>query len=209
MIITGDCLEVMKTFKDNQFDIIITDPPYGIGVANNGSVGGGSKRGKAREFTKSSWDNELVSKEYFNEMLRVSKNQVIFGGNYYLDFLHSTRCMVVWFKRDGLPTRTFADCELAWTSFDKNAVVYSSRWDGFIRDSKEDRVAHPTQKPLDIFKSIIADFTDINHTILDPFMGSGTTLRAAKDLGRECTGIEINPEYVKIAEDRLKQEVLL
>lgn len=208
-IYNEDCLETMKRMPDNFVDLIVTDPPYGISVGTKGSVGGGSKRGKAREFTKTDWDNLLITQEYFTEMFRVSKNQVIFGGNYYLDYLGSTRCMFIWFKRDGLPTRTFADCEIAWTSFDKNAVVYSSRWDGFIRDSKEDRVAHPTQKPLDVFQKVLVDFAEADHLIYDPFMGSGTTAEACKKLGFNYVGSEISKEYCDIAQQRLRQQVLL
>lgn len=208
-IILGDCLEEMKKFPDNHFDLVLTDPPYGIGVASKGTVGGGSKRGRARQFDKQAWDNKKITKEYFDEMFRVSKNQIIFGGNYYLDFLPPTRCMIIWYKRQGLPKRTFADCEIAWTSFDKNAVVYSSRWDGFIRDGNEDREEHPTQKPERLMKQIIADFTVPTNTILDPFAGSGSTVRAAKDLGRSCTAIEINPKYIEIINKRERQEVLL
>lgn len=208
-IILGDCLEVMKGFADNQFDLVLTDPPYGISVAKTGAVGGGSHRGKARQFDKSDWDNERLVKEYFDEMFRISKNQIIFGGNYYLDYLPATRCMVVWYKREGLPKRTFADCEIAWTSFDKNSAVFSSRWDGFIRDGNEDREAHPTQKPERLMKWCVSEFTKEGDSILDPFAGSGSTLRAAKDLNRPCTVIEINPKYVEIIRKRERQEILL
>jgi site-specific DNA-methyltransferase (adenine-specific) len=102
-------------------------------------------------------------------MFRVAKNLIIWGGNYFLDYLPATRCMLTWYKRDGLPDRTFADSELAWTSFDRNAKVYNLRWDGFIRDSKEKKVAHPTQKPLELFKQVLSDFSTEEQLILDPF----------------------------------------
>lgn len=208
-IIQGDCLEVMKGFKDNEFDLVITDPPYGIGIAKAGKVGGGSVRGKTKKFKPSSWDEFTPSQAYFDEIRRVSTNQIIFGGNYFANKLSNSRCWLVWFKRDGLPTRTFADAELAWTSFDSNTRVFSLRWDGFIRDSKNDRFNHPTQKPTELLKWCIAQFKLEGQTILDPFMGTGSTLIAAQEMGCDCTGIEINQEYIDIASNRTKQGVLL
>ena len=136
-VICGDCLEVMKSMPDNCVDLVLTDPPYGIGIAKSGTVGGGSVRGATQKFESCDWDNAIPHQNYFAEMFRVAKNLIIWGGNYFLDYLPATRCMLTWYKRDGLPDRTFADSELAWTSFDRNAKVYNSRWDGFIRDSKE------------------------------------------------------------------------
>jgi len=204
-IYNEDCLQFMKQLPNNYFDLIITDPPYGVKIAKNGSVGGGSFRGKTQKFENVEWDNQTPSEEYFKEMLRVSKNQIIWGGNYFIDFLHSTRCMLVWFKRSGLPIRTFADCELAWTSFDKNSQVFNCRWDGFIRDSREKKVAHPTQKALEIMKWCVSEFSNEGDLIFDPFLGSGTTAVACKQLNRSFVGCEINEDYVKIAENRLSE----
>jgi DNA modification methylase len=199
----GDCLEIMKGMPDKSVDLVLTDPPYGIRIGKNGSVGGGSFRGKTQKFDNIDWDNSIPKKEYFDELFRVSKNQIIWGGNYFLDYLGSTRCLLVWYKRDGLPVRTFADCEIAWTSFNKNSQVFNCRWDGFIRDSKEIKVAHPTQKALEVMKWCVGEFSDDSNTILDPFMGSGTTGVACKELNRNFIGIEILPEYFKIAEQRI------
>lgn len=208
-IILGDCLKVMKTFKDNEFDLAITDPPYGIKIGGKkGKVGGGSVRGRTKSYGIQDWDNSIPTKGYFDEIFRISKNQIIWGGNYYLDYLPATRCMLVWYKRDGLPIRTFADCEVAWTSFNKNSMVFNCRWDGFIRDSREPK-SHPTQKALEVMKWCVSEFSNEGDTIVDPFLGSGTSIVAAKELNRRYIGIEINPEYVKIAEQRLRQELLL
>ncbi len=205
-IICGDCLEVMKDMPDNCVDLVLTDPPYGIGVAKSGSVGGGSFRGKIQVFEPSDWDATIPTKDYFDEMLRVAKHCIFWGGNYFASYLPNSRCWLVWYKRDGLPDRTFADCELAWASFDKTAKVYNIRWDGFIRDSKEKKVPHPTQKPEQLFKQCLVDFSDEGDTILDPFFGSGTTGVAAVRMGRHFIGIEINPDYCKIAEKRIQEE---
>ena len=208
-IYNEDCLETMKRMPDKSIDLVITDPPYGIKIAKSGKVGGGSHRGKTQTFQKIDWDNEIPTKAVFDEILRVSRNQIIWGGNYFLDYLPSTRCMLTWYKRDGLPIRTFADCELAWTSFDMNSMVFNCRWDGFIRDSREPKVAHPTQKALEVMKWCVRDFSTDTDVIYDPFLGSGTTALACQELGRNYIGSEISKEYCEIAEKRLGQQVLL
>ena len=167
-----------------------------------------TKLGKAKDYGSLDWDNQIPSKEYFNEMRRISKNQIIFGGNYFAEHLANSPCWIVWDKDN---TGDFADCELAWTSFKTAVRKFTHRWNGMIQhDMKnKDYRYHPTQKPLRLMRWCLSKYAKEGDTILDPFMGSGTTLRAAKDLGFDCVGIEINPDYVKIAQDRLKQEVLL
>ena len=201
-IYNADCLELMKQLPDKCVDLVLTDPPYGIGIS--GSVGGGSYRGKVKECKKCNWDNEIPKKEYFDEIFRISKNQIIFGGNYFIEYLKNTRCMITWYKREGLPDRTFADSELAWTSFDKNSQVYSIRHDGFIRDSKEPKEAHPTQKPLKLFQQILSDYSKEGQIILDCFSGSGTTAIACHNLNRNFICIEKDYDYWKASVERLE-----
>jgi site-specific DNA-methyltransferase (adenine-specific) len=183
---------------DKSVEIVITDPPYGINIGRQGFIGRGG-----RQFTRKAWDVAIPSKDYFDEMRRVSRKQIIWGGNYFSHYLPSSRCWLVWWKNDGLATGCFADCELAWTSFDKVAQVFNSRWRGFVRDSREERVAHPTQKALQVMKWCVDSFTSPGDTILDPFLGSGTTAVAAKQLGRRYIGVERDPEYITIARSRL------
>ncbi len=124
-VIHGDCLEVMKGFRDDEFDLCLTDPPYGIGIS---SKVGGEKLATVTnygEFNK--WDENIPKKEIFNEMVRISKNQIIFGGNYFLEYLKNTPCFIVWDKKN---TGNFADCELAWTSFKTAVRMFSFRWNG-------------------------------------------------------------------------------
>lgn len=201
-IYNADCLELMKQLPDKCVDLVLTDPPYGIGIS--GSVGGGSHRGKVKECKKCDWDNEIPRKEYFEQIFRISKNQIIFGGNYFIEYLKNTRCMITWYKREGLPDRTFADSELAWTSFDKNSQVYSIRHDGFIRDSKEPKEAHPTQKPLKLFQNILSDYSKEGQLILDCFSGSGTTAIACHNLNRNFICIEKDYDYWKASVERLE-----
>lgn len=202
-IIQGDALSVLKTLPDDSIDLICTDPPYGLGIAAKGTLSIKGSSSKVRSFEKSDWDTFIPTQEYFDEIIRVSKNQIIWGGNYFGHLLPATQCWLVWWKKDGLPRGTFADCELAWTSFKKPALVYNSRWHGFIRDSKENRVAHPTQKALDVMQWCIEEFSNPGDTILDPFLGSGTIAVAAKMSDRNYLGIEMNKEYVNIAKQRL------
>jgi site-specific DNA-methyltransferase (adenine-specific) len=153
-IICADCMDVLSTFSDNQFDLLVTDPPYGLNLAKRGKIGG-----RGNEFTPMDWDITIPSRECFDAMRRVTKNQIIWGGNYFTDHLPASRCWLVWYKKDGLPRNSFADCELAWTSFNKNALVFNSRWAGFVKDSHEKRVAHPMQKALEVMKWCVREFS--------------------------------------------------
>lgn len=207
-VFNENCLETMKRMPDKSIDLVLTDPPYGINIANKGSVGGGSFRGKAKDFGKKDWDSNIPPKEYFDEIFRISKNQIIFGGNYFLDYLHNTRCILTWYKHQDSPERTFANSEIAWTSFDENCKVYSFKWDGFIQQdmaNKEER-HHPTQKPVELFKMILRDYAVKNDykTIYDPFMGSGTTALACKSLGLDFIGSELDKDYFEIINKRLQ-----
>ena len=205
-IYQGDCREVMKTFPDKSIDLVLTDPPYGINenafrVANRG------KLAKTKDYGEFHWDKKRIEKVYFDEMFRISKNQIIFGGNYYIDYLYPTKCFLVWDKDNF--TNDFADCELAWTSFKTAARIFKWRWSGMLQEnmSNKELREHPTQKPLALFDWIVRNYSEPYDLILDPFMGSGVTLEACKLLHRNYIGIEINPDYCKIAEERLRQEV--
>ena len=195
-IINADCLEVMRGMADKSVDCIITDPPYGLNIAKTGKIG------NSQTYTAKDWDSEIPNQTYFDEMRRVSKRQIIWGGNYFAHCLPATQCWLVWWKKAGLERGTFADCELAWTSFKKPAQVFNSRWHGYIKDSRE-RLLHPTQKALTVMKWCVREFTDPDDTILDPFSGSGTTCVAAKILGRSFIGIEKDEEYCAVAEERV------
>lgn len=208
-IYNEDCLETMKRMPDNFVDLIITDPPYGK-MWTRGKHGIGLVK-HANETDKTLWDKSIPSEEVFKEIFRVSKNQIIFGGNYFTDYLRPSNCWLVWDKLADLKLGKqipFAHCELVWTSFNKTVKKYTLRQQGFINDSKDKRV-HPTQKPTEVITAILKDFSLDTELIYDPFMGSGTTARACKDLGRNYIGSEISKEYCEIAERRLKQEVLL
>lgn len=141
-------------------------------------------------------------------MMRISKNQIIFGGNYFVEYLKNSSCWLVWDKDNG--ESFFADCELAWTSFRTAVRKFKWRWYGMLQEdmkNKEYRF-HPTQKPVELMKWVLQNYSVEGQTILDPYLGSGSVAVACKELNRNYIGIEISDYYCKIAEERLRQEVL-
>ena len=208
----GDCMEIMKQLPDKSVDYIITDPPYGIGINKMGfvksgaiKVGGAYRNDYSNSPTK--WDERGLTKECFKEMQRVSKHQIIFGGNNFASILPDSRCWIVWDKRTHPKyNNDFADCELAWTSLNKPSRIIRFLWSGMLQQdmkNKEKRY-HPTQKPVKVMQKIIEMFTEKGQIILDPFMGSGSTCIACTQSGRHFIGIEKEKEYYEIAKARLK-----
>lgn len=195
----GDCLEYMKTMEAGSVDAVVTDPPYGIGESGKKNA---SRQQKAKpiDYGLYCWDIKITP-EHLHEVRRVSQEQVIFGGNYYADQLPPSSSWIVW---DKMNSGDFADCELAWTSHKKAVRKFTYMWNGFIKQKPEKRY-HPTQKPLDLMKWILENYTKPGDTIFDPFMGSGTTGVACVQLGRNFIGCEIDPGYFAIAEKRIKE----
>ena len=188
-----DCMEAMKKAPDNHWDLAIGDPPYGINMSNHGGYYHRKGKGQANPHKKKNWDNSIPSRDYFEILRRVSTNQIIWGGNYYI--MPASRCWLVWDK-PAIPT--MADIEMAWTSFDKPSKKFvSSR----IIDGKK---VHPTQKPVALMEWCIG-FLENSQTILDPFMGSGTTGIASINLGKKFIGIEREQKYFDIACKRIEQ----
>ena len=209
-IYNADCMDVMQELDENSFDILLVDPPYGIEINKMGFTKSGKvKAGKAfrNDYrAKAEWDSKRIDKKVFDEMFRISKDQIIFGGNYYTDILPPTKSWIVWDKKcEDKYSNDYADCELAWASKGQ-ARVFRWLWHGMIQQdmkNKEKRV-HPTQKPIPLFIKILERYTKQTDYIIDPFMGSGTTLAAAKKLGRKAVGIEISKEYCDIAIERIE-----
>ncbi len=191
----GDCLEVMQSWS--KFDVLVTDPPYGIGeAAGKNKTRVGSLLGRGRDYGDDSWDDEI--NQLAVDMARSwSSQQVIFGGNYYE--LPPASCWLVWDKMNG--RNDFADCELAWTNLKRAVRQIRYRWLGMIRDGKDERGLHPTQKPVEVMGWAI-EFTE-GKVVADPFMGSGTTGVAAVSHGREFWGVEQRADYFEIAKRRL------
>lgn len=200
-----DCLEFMRTVPDKYFDLVLTDPPYGIGMDGKVGINGA---GKAKEYQNKDWDKTTPSKEVFDEIIRISKNQIIFGANHFIDKIpYASSCWLFWDKDN--KESFFADGELAWTSFKTAVRIYKFRWHGMLQQdmaNKEER-HHPTQKPVELFKYILRDYAIKNEytKIFDPFMGSGTTAIACKSLGLDYVGCELDKDYYEIINKRLSQ----
>lgn len=201
----GDCLEYMKTMPMGSVDCVLTDPPYGVG-RDEGFEGfegfGGFGTPIARTRYAGDWDDKRPDKIYFDELLRVGKLALVFGGNYFADYLPVGKHWVVWDKKQTMPT--FGDCELVWTNSPRKSVKWIQReWNGLL--GKEEKREHATQKPVKIMAWLIENYTHPGNTIFDPFMGSGTTGVACVQLGRNFIGCEIDPKYFAIAEERIAQ----
>ena len=202
-IFNEDCLEFAKQLPDNCIDCIVTDPPYGI-KAHSGFAGFEGFRGKGEKIERRSyignWDNKTPDKECFDEILRISKNAIIFGGNYFTDKLPVSNHWLVWDKLQTMPT--FSDCELIYTNIKRNSVKkYTVEWNGLL--GKESKRFHPTQKPEVLIKKILLDYTKQNDIIFDGFMGSGTTAIACLETKRRYIGCELDKGYFDIAQKRI------
>jgi len=194
----GDCMDILPTLP--KVDAVITDPPYGINE-NSKKVASRGKLAAPKDYGDFDWDKAPPSNELIDLIRTKGQHQAFFGGNYFT--LPPTSCWLVWDKLNG--DNDFADCELAWTNWDKAVRRLQWRWNGMIRQGNEERY-HPTQKPLEVMKWVIT-LCPKSETILDPFMGSGTTGVAAIQMGRKFIGIEREPKYFDIACQRIEQAV--
>jgi site-specific DNA-methyltransferase (adenine-specific) len=201
-VFNEDCMVGMKRYPDKYFDLAIVDPPYGIGIAKKGKVGG-EKCAKVSEYTPSEWDSDIPKGAYFNELMRVSKNQIIWGGNYMIEHLINTPCFVIWDKNN---TGNFADAELAWTSFKTPTRIFRYTWNGMLQENmkdKEERI-HPTQKPVQLYKWLLKNYAKEGNSILDTHLGSGSSRIACYSGGFDFVGFEINSEYYVTQEKRFE-----
>lgn len=196
-LILGDCRDVLPML--GRFDACVTDPPYGIGEA----AGKNASRGNlavAKDYGKDEWDNEPCSPDLIAQIRAISQWQIIFGGNYYA--LPPASCWLVWDKENG--NNDFADCELAWTNLPKAVRRIKFMWNGMLRANGETRGDHPTQKPIGVMEWALGHLID-SHSVIDPFMGSGTTGVACVRQGLKFTGIEREPKYFDIACRRIEE----
>ena len=194
-----DCLEGMKSIADKSIDLIITDPPYGK-KASKGTNGFGTA--KNRRYI-GEWDNNIPSKDIFNEMLRISKNVIVFGGNYFAHILPPSNHWIVWDKKGDIAFKNpFADCELIYTNFNKPIKKIVFKQQGFITDSKDIRY-HPTQKPSELIQMLIERYSKEGDTILDCFIGSGSTAIACINTNRRYIGFELDTGYYNTSIDRI------
>ena len=207
----ADNMEVMKTFKDKQFSLAIIDPPYGINFDGNTTVKG--KGGKANTFSnkqhhdKKGWDTQRPTPEYFAELQRVSKNQIVWGGNYFADLLPPKKGWIFWDKKITNANNTnFSDGELAWTSFDCILRRFTYDWIGFgyLNNPQGEKKIHPTQKPVQLYKWLLQNYAKEGETILDTHFGSLSIGIACHDMKFDLTAIELDADYYEQARKRLE-----
>lgn len=195
-----DCLSGMKQFPDKFFQLAISDPPYGIGASNyiRGGTQHGNSKAKCKTYTKKDWDNQTPTKEYFNELFRVSQNQIIFGANHFIESIpFNSSCWLVWDKDNGEGS-AYADCELAWTSFKTAVRRFKWRWAGMLQQNMGERKQiriHPTEKPIQLYRWILQKYGKLGDKILDSHLGSGSSRRAAHIENFDFWGFEIDEEY--------------
>ena len=195
----GDCMDVMKAFPDGYFDLAIVDPPYGIRVGDN-KQGMGRRKGDARATYKmGEWDHEAPPVEYFAELRRVSRNQIVWGANHFIERLPiNSACWIVWDKMFSNEV-SFAAAELAWTSFDSTAKKFQCH-------PLQDGRIHPTQKPVKLYDWLLATYSAPGQRVLDTHMGSGSIAIAAHYAGIHLTACEIDPDYFEAAKARIARE---
>lgn len=202
-----DCMELMSQFPNKHFDLAIVDPPYGIGEDGRKNHTR-SVIAKAKNYSKNArYDNSPPDFRYFQELFRVSKNQIIWGGNYYIEFLKNTPCVIVWDKDNG--ENDFADCEIAWTSFKTAARKFKWRWQGMLQEdmkNKQERI-HPNEKPIALYKWLLKNYAKEGHSILDTHGGSMSLAIACHDYSFDLTVCEIDKEYYEKAMKRINNHV--
>ena len=196
-----DCMELMKNTPDKYYSLALVDPPYGIGASKG--TWGSSNKGKITNYGKKKWDSISPDEEYFNELIRISKNQIIFGANHFISKIpFDSSCWIVWDKDN---TGDFADCELAWTSFNTSVRKFKFRWNGMLQEdmkNKELRI-HPTQKPVQLYKWLLQKYAKEGDKILDTHFGSLSIGIACHDLHFDLTACELDKEYYEAAKKRL------
>jgi len=204
-----DCMEYMETLPDKAFDLAIVDPPYGIGwdgdnLENYNSTGCASWKGrKPKGYDKKNWDRARPEKNYFDELKRVSKNQIIWGGNYFADLLHPSGSWIVWDKQVVMPT--FSDGELAWCSMNNSVKFARLLWAGYRKCEETSRI-HPTQKPVKLYEWLLQNYAKQGDRILDTHLGSGSSAIAAHYGGFDFVGCELDTDYFNAAKQRFERE---
>jgi len=200
IVFNEDCMIGMKHYPDGYFDLAIVDPPYGINIGteiNRDNFKEGTSKNSMTKFENQmkdkAWDAAIPNEKYWKELFRVSKNQIIWGGNYFLEYLGATRCLIVWDKMTYIPT--MAQIEIAWTSFKKHSKLIK------INSNQLDRI-HPTQKPKQLYRWILQNYAQPNDKILDTHVGSGSSRIACMQDGFDFTGFEIDKDYFDAQEKR-------
>lgn len=222
-----DCMKFMKDKPDNYYDLAPIDPPYGIGESKDKSSRNCNRIDprngrpiivKNKPYKEKEWDNKPANKLFFNELFRISKNQIIFGANHFIENINkNSSCWIVWNKVNG--KSDFADCELAWTSFKTAVRKFDFMWNGFTQGIDEnaglinqgnknlcEKRIHPTQKPVALYKWLLKNYAKPNDKIFDSHVGSGSSRIACYELGFDFEGCELDKDYWQAQEKRFELE---
>ncbi len=202
-----DNIELMKHYPDKYFDLAVVDPPYGIGEDGEKNHSR-SKQAKAKEYTPKNWDKEPPPLEYFYELFRVSKNQIVWGANHFISRMpYDSSCWIIWDKENG--ENDFADCEMAWTSFGTAVRRFKFRWAGMLQGNMKDKEIrmHPTQKPVALYDFIYSRYATEGMRVLDTHLGSGSSRISANKAKLHFVGCEIDEEYFNKQNKRYEEFV--
>ena len=204
-----DCMEGMARYPDKYFDLAIVDPPYGIGENGQRNVTGDRPTAKWKnpksQHYKTFDDSQIPNEDYFKELFRVSKNQIVFGGNYFTEYLPPSKGWIVWDKQADIKEH-LSMCELAWSSFDRKCNKYEYLWAGFKKKHHIERI-HPTQKPVALYKWLLHNYAKQGDKILDTHLGSGSSRIAAYEMGFDFTAFELDTEYYEAQEKRYNAHI--
>ena len=204
-LLNMDCMEYLKTCPNKYFDLAVVDVPYGIGEDGE-SNHSRNQLAQATKYTPKNWDKQPPNENYFKELMRVSKNQIVFGANHFISRIPiDSSCWIVWDKDN---SGDFADCELAWTSFPTAVRKVKYRWNGMLQQDMKNKEAriHPTQKPKRLYQWIYDEYAKPTDKILDTHLGSGSSAIAAHYFGCDFVGIEIDKEYFDKMMKRFKEQ---
>ena len=202
-----DCLEAMKDMEDNAFDLAIVDPPYGIGA--DGTQGFATKKTKGftfdkKKYTKKNWDNEIPTSEYFFEVQRVSKNQIIWGANYFIKELPHLKNFIYWHKKGKSKDDKFNEGEVAFVSCGRTRMI-DIWWNGFGTINSGEKRHHPTQKPIKLYEWLLMNYAKEGDKILDTHLGSGSHAIACWNLNFNLTAYELDPDYFEATAKRIEK----
>ncbi len=201
-----DCVEFMKSKPDKYYDLAIVDPPYGLKIAKKGTLKANSKfdRGfkKDIDYGSKEWDNEVPTAKYWTELFRVSKNQIVFGGNFFLEYLGNTKCYITWYKKGKDKNHRFSPTEWVWTSFEKKPLYIDYAWIGFGYINQKEKKIHPTHKPIYLYNEIFKEFSTTGQKILDTHGGSMSSAIACKQNELNLDICEIDSDYFKLSVER-------
>ena len=207
-----DCMEYLKTLEDNAYELAIVDPPYGIDavkkiVNNRNSNSKKYKNYKSKTWKRGEWDEKPANLAYFLELKRVSKNQIIWGANHFIENIPKANSSnwAVWYKNGQCPNSDNADCELAYTSFKTAVKYYRFDWTGFGHINAKEKKIHPTQKPVKLYEWLLMNYAKEGDKILDTHLGSGSIAIACHNLNYDLVGCELDTDYYNAACKRLKQ----